>query len=246
MSPTAPPEVQARLLDLQALDSELGRLAAERRRLDTGAELIAAELERTRARRAVADGRGTRDDLQTAMGRVESDVAVVEQRLRRDQQRLATTASPKDAQALEQEIAALGRRRGTLEDAQLEVMQTVEDADAALAAAEGALAAAEARFATVQGVRDDALAAVGASQRTVSADRLALSDELPADLVALYDRQRTRYGVGAALLRRGVSGGSNVQLTGADLAAVRAAAPDAVLLDPESGCILVRTDESGL
>lgn len=246
MSPTAPPDVQARLLDLQALDSELGRLTAERRRLESGVELATADAERTRLRRVVADGRGALDDLQTALRRTESDVAVVEQRLQRDRQRSATTASPKDAQGLEQEIAALTRRRGALEDTELAVMQQVEDAEAALAAAQGGLAAAEARVATLQGARDDALAAVGAAQRTVSADRLALVDDLPADLVALYDRQRTRYGVGAALLRRGVSGGSNVQLTGADLAAIRAAAPDAVLLDPESGCILVRTDESGL
>jgi hypothetical protein len=37
-----------------------------------------------------------------------------------------------------------------------------------------------------------------------------------------------------------------VELTGSDLAAVRHAAPDAVLLCPDSNAILVRTDESGL
>lgn len=246
MTPTAPPEVQARLLDLQAFDAELARLVGERRRVESGVEVAAADVETHRLRRVVADGRGTRDDLRAAMRRTESDVAVVEQRLNRDRQRLATTASPKDAQGLEQEITALLRRRGSLEDAELEVMQQVEDAEAALTAAENELVAAETRTTTLRGVRDDALAAVGTAHQTVSADRRALADQLPADLVALYDRQRTRYGVGAALLRRGVSGGSNVQLTGADLAEIRAAAPDAVLLDPESGCILVRTDESGL
>lgn len=246
MSPTAPPEVQARLLDLQAFDTELARLASERRRVESGAELAAADAERLRLRRDVADRRGTRDDLRAAMRRTESDVAVVEQRLIRDRQRLATTASPKDAQGLEQEVAALLRRRGILEDAELEVMQQIEDTDAALAAAEDELAASESRTAGLQDLRDRSLAAVETAHQTVAADRRGLADELPADLVTLYDRQRTRYGVGAALLRRGVSGGSNVQLTGADLAEIRAAAPDAVLLDPESGCILVRTDESGL
>jgi predicted nucleic acid-binding Zn-ribbon protein len=80
----------------------------------------------------------------------------------------------------------------------------------------------------------------------VQARRDALVAELPADLVALYDRQRTRFGVGAALLQRGVSQGSNMALTAADLAAVRAAPADAVVLDPESNCILVRTEASGL
>ena len=46
----------------------------------------------------------------------------------------------------------------------------------------------------------------------------------------------------AARLVGAVSEGSNMALTGADLAAVRSAAPDAVVLDPESNCILVRSD----
>ena len=69
---------------------------------------------------------------------------------------------------------------------------------------------------------------------------------MPADLIALYEKQRERYGVGASHLRARISSASGVELTGSDLAAVRAAAPDAVLLCPDSNAILVRTDESGL
>ncbi len=71
--------------------------------------------------------------------------------------------------------------------------------------------------------------------------RGALVAELPADLVALYEKQRDRYGVGASLLRRGVSEASGFALLADELAKIKAAAPDDVLLCPSSEAILVRT-----
>jgi predicted nucleic acid-binding Zn-ribbon protein len=243
---TAPPEVQARLLELQALDDELGRITAHRRRLQQGGDLAAAAAEQTALRRQAADERGVLEDLRTRIRRFESDVELVEQRLARDRGRLNATSSAKDAQGLEQEIASLVRRRGALEDDELELMEALETAEAAAAATGTALAAAEERVRRLQADQDDAMTGLAENEQRVSAERAALVAQLPAPLVALYDRQRTRYGIGAALLTRGVSHGSNMALTGADLAEVRAAAPDAVFLDSESGCILVRTEESGL
>ncbi|HEY0373757.1 MAG TPA: hypothetical protein VGC94_03125 [Amnibacterium sp.] len=243
---TAPPEVQARLLELQALDDELGRITAHRRRLQAGGDLPAATSEQAGLRRRAADERGVLEDLRTRIRRLESDVALVEQRLTRDRGRLNATSSSKDAQGLEQEIASLIRRRSALEDDELELMEALETAETAAAETGTALTAAEERVRALQADQDDALAGLAENEQRVAAERAALVADLPGPLVALYDRQRTRYGIGAALLTRGVSHGSNMALTGADLAEVRAAAPDAVVLDPESGCILVRTAESGL
>jgi predicted nucleic acid-binding Zn-ribbon protein len=237
--------VQARLLDLQALDDELGRIAAHRKRLQSGTDLARAVQERTALRRTSADERDVVEDLKTRLGRVEADVRIVEQRLERDRQRLGSTSSAKDAQGFEQEIASLLRRREALEDDELELMEALEAAEAQAAATATAVTAADERVRTLEADRDDALAGLADNERSLGADRATLVAELPQDLVALYDRQRSRYGIGAAPLRGGVSGGSNMALTGADLAEVRAAAPDAVVLDPESGCILVRIEQDG-
>jgi predicted nucleic acid-binding Zn-ribbon protein len=237
----APPAVQARLLELQGHDDELRRIATHRRRLQTGGDLAAAIEERAAARRTSVDDRGAVDDLRTRVGRLESDVKLVEQRLERDRGRLAATSSAKDAQGLEQEIASLLRRRSTLEDEELELMEALEQAEAREATSRAALTSAEERVRALEADRDDALAGLDRQEAEVTAKRAALVAELPEDLVALYDRQRTRYGVGAARLVGTVSEGSNMALTGADLAEVRAAPPDAVVLDPESNCILVRT-----
>ncbi len=237
---TAPPSVQLRLLDLQAIDDELGRTAGHARRLRAGTEVAAAEAERSRLRREAAEQRGVLEDLRTRIGRVEADVRTVEQRMDRDRTRLAATASAKDAQGLEQEIASLTRRRSALEDDELALMEAAEVAEGRSSATADALAEVEQRLTALATDRDDALAGLQRQQAEAGERRTALVAELPADLVALYDRQRTRYGTGAARLIGGVSQGSNMALTGADLAQVRAAAPDAVVLDPESNCILVR------
>ena len=243
---SASPAIQARLLDLQAIDEELTRIEGHRRRLRSGTDVADAEAARAALRRTVADDRGALEDLSTRTARVQADAHVVEQRLERDRGRLATTSSPKDAHGLEQEIDSLLRRRGALEDDELELMETTEGVEREAAARRAALVEVEVRLADLRTDRDDALSGLHAQREEVRARRDLLVADLPADLVALYDRQRIRYGVGAALLQRGVSQGSNMALTGADLAAVRAAAADAVVLDPESSCILVRTDESGL
>lgn len=243
---TAPPQVQARLLELQALDDELGRIAAHRRRLQQGGDLATAAAAHRALHRRAVDERDALEDLRARLRRLESDVALVEQRLMRDRGRLNATSSPKDAQGLEQEIASLIRRRGLLEDDELALMESVETAELAVAESSAELAAVEERVRTLRADRDDALAGLAGDEERVQAERAALVAELPAPLVALYDRQRTRYGTGAALLTRGVSQGSNMELTGSDLAEVRSAPTDAVVLDPESNCILIRTAESGL
>ncbi|MBZ6373036.1 MAG: C4-type zinc ribbon domain-containing protein, partial [Microbacterium hominis] len=68
---------------------------------------------------------------------------------------------------------------------------------------------------------------------------------VPADLLGLYERLAAR-GVGAGLLRRRTCEGCHMVLSGTDLGALRQAAEDDVVMCPECGCILVRTDESGL
>ena len=136
----ASPENQRTLLDIADLDRRIAQ--AERARTKPSqagriTELVAIRQEQLRELTALT---GTRDDVRTELSRLESDVAVVEARRNRDAERLATATNPKDAQALEHEIASLLKRQSDLEDIELDVMGRVEDADAAVAAQQALLA----------------------------------------------------------------------------------------------------------
>ncbi|MBD8584548.1 MULTISPECIES: hypothetical protein [unclassified Frigoribacterium] len=246
MALQASPADQALLLDLQALDTSIQQLAHRAANLPEIAVLATIDGDASRLRSRLSSEQGAWEDAQTELTRIESDVAVVVARAERDRTRLASSSSVKDVAALEGELVALARRQSDLEDAQLEVMDRVESLGAVAALTKSELDQIETRRAEAADGRDAGLGRLEVERREVEADRAAIAEKVPAELLALYERQRARYGVGASLLRGGVSSASGVTLTGSDLAAVRSASAYDVVLCPDSDAILVRTGESGI
>lgn len=241
----ASPEHQRILLDVADLDRRIAQAERTRTKPTQAAritELVAIRQEQLRELTRLT---GTRDDVRTELTRLESDVKLVEQRRARDADRLAVATNPKDAQALEHEIASLTKRQSDLEDIELDVMGRVEDADAAVAAQQALLATttAEGSALTAQAKADVASATELGAQLT--RDREAVTAVIPAPLLAEYTR-RAANSAGAALLTRGTCEGCRMFLPGTDLNDIRNAADDLVVSCPECGCILVRTEESGL
>jgi predicted nucleic acid-binding Zn-ribbon protein len=242
----ASPEAQRRLLDLQAVDTALAQLAHRRKSLpelaeiDTVArELSALEDERVRAQVAV-------DDLDRDISRFEKDIEQVRQRKDRDQKRLDSGGALREIEGLQHELATLNRRQSELEDAELELMEQRESAEATLNEVRGRLTSAQERRAAAERRRDEALADMVKEEEFKISSRGPLAADLPADLVALYDKIRLESGLGAALFRSGRCGGCRIELYGADLGRVKAAAPDDVVRCEECRRIMVRTAESGL
>ncbi|GAB3812219.1 zinc ribbon domain-containing protein [Micromonospora zhanjiangensis] len=244
----ADPKDQRRLLDLQAVDTSLAQLAHRRRRLPEYAELeqLARELsaledERVRAQVAV-------DDLDRDIARLERDVDQVRVRKDKDQARLTAGSGPaRELEALQHELATLNRRQSELEDAELELMEQRETAQGVLDGVEQRLTTAREKRADVETRRDSTLAEIGKEEEFKRGARQPLADDLPADLVALYDKIReTSGGLGAALLTAGRCGGCRIEFSGADRARIRAADPDEVLRCEDCRRIMVRTAESGL
>jgi uncharacterized protein len=244
----ADPEAQRRLLDLQAIDTALAQLAHKRRTLPELAEVDALarqlsglEDERVRAQVAV-------DDLDRDIARLERDVEQVRVRKDKDQARLDTGRGPaREVEALQHELVSLTRRQGELEDAELELMEQRETAQASLDELEGRLAAARSSRDDAEARRDQALADIAKEGEFRTSARQPLASDLPADLVALYDKIREASGgLGAALLKAGRCGGCRLELAGSERARIKAAPPDEVVRCDECRRIMVRTAESGL
>ncbi|MFG1993547.1 zinc ribbon domain-containing protein [Actinoplanes sp. NPDC048988] len=242
----ASPDAQRRLLDLQAVDTALAQLAHRRKTLPELAEidavsreLSALEDERVRAQVAV-------DDLERDISRFEKDIEQVRIRKDRDQKRLDAGGALKEIEGLQHELATLNRRQSELEDAELELMEQKESAESALTAVRERLDAALARRSEAEARRDETLADITKEQEFKQSSRAPLAADLPADLVTLYDKIRLDSGLGAALFQSGRCGGCRIELYGADLARVKAAAPDEVVRCEECRRIMVRTKESGL
>jgi predicted nucleic acid-binding Zn-ribbon protein len=244
----ADPQAQRRLLDLQAIDTALAQLAHRRRKLPEHAELesLARELsaledERVRAQVAV-------DDLDRDIARLERDIEQVRVRKDRDQARLTLGTGPaRELEALQHEMVSLNRRQTELEDAELELMEQRETAQGVLDGVEERLATTRDKRTAAEQRRVEALAEISREEHFKTEARRPLVADLPADLVALYDKIReVSGGLGAALLAGGRCGGCRLELSGADRARIKAAAPDEVVRCEECRRIMVRTAESGL
>lgn len=167
----------------------------------------------------------------------------------RDQDRMdrGLVTSPKDLERMQQELVSLTRRIGDLEDTELEVMEQLETAQREQTRLAARLAEIDARSDQLTASRDVAADQTAEQVATTTEQRAAAAGEVPADLLALYDRIRAQKGgVGAAVLRHRRCGGCSLELTAAGLGAIAKAPAEEVLRCEECDRILVRRPESGL
>ena len=244
----ADPFVQLRLLDLQALDSALDRLAHRRRTLPALVEIARLDALIAARRDDVALAEATVSDLQRELDKAEGDIEQVRGRRARDEQRLASGSITvaKQLEDLSHEVATLRTRQGVLEDAELEVMQRMEDAQGQLDGLLEDRARYEGDRSLAEDDRDRDLAELDAEVSRATSERAAVAPEIPADLLALYERIRgAEGGVGAGPVERGRCGACRLELMQNEKAEYRAAPVDEVLRH-ECRRIVVRTAESGL
>ncbi|HEU0101490.1 MAG TPA: C4-type zinc ribbon domain-containing protein [Mycobacteriales bacterium] len=244
----ADPFAQLRLLDLQALDSGLDRLAHRRRTLPELAEMARLDALVAGSRDDVVRAETEAGDLARETKKFEDEIALVRTRKARNDERMQSGAvtQPKQLEDLQHENVSLVRRQGELEDRELEVMEKAEAVQEVL---DRLLAERQERLGAREGAaaaRDAAWAEIDAEIARSTAERASVAAELPADLLALYEKIRAESGVGAGAIARGRCGGCRLDLMGNEIAAIRAAAPDEVLRHEECTRIMVRTAESGL
>jgi predicted nucleic acid-binding Zn-ribbon protein len=245
----AAPDDQQRLLDLQALDLTIGRLAHRRESLPELGEILTLSTRLDEIADDIVRAETEDSDLGREQARVDTDVELVRSRMLRDQQRLDTGAvsSPRELENLASEIASLQRRQSDLEDAELEVMESRETIQARLADLRTEQAVIRTGLTDTETRRDAAYAEIDAETGKASTNRAEIAATLPADLLALYEKLRvSSAGIGAAALHRGRCEGCHLQLNTTDINRLRDAPVDEVLRCEECRRILIRTDESGL
>jgi predicted nucleic acid-binding Zn-ribbon protein len=245
----ADPFVQLRLLELQALDSGLDRLAHRRKSLPELAEIERLEGLVEALRDDTVRAQTEVSDLAREQKKFEDEIEQVRTRRTRDETHLNSGAvtNAKQLEELQHEVATLNRRQSDLEDGELEVMERAETAQATLDRLTGEsdrLLAARDEAAIA---RDKAFGEIDDEIARTTAERASMAATFPADLLALYEKLRADHGgVGAGAIARGACGGCRLDLMQNEKADIRAAAVDDVLRHEECGRIMVRTAESGI
>lgn len=239
--PTADPAAQRRLLDVAATDRAIGAATHRRSTLPELAVIGEAQARADALGASLVLARAEVGDLDLAARKLDDEIEQVRARAARDAARMAGGGVPsKELEGLEHEIASLARRQSTLEDQALDLMEQREAADAVESGVVAELAEVNATADAARSRRDDAVADIDDGLRRLAAERSALTEGMPADLLALYERIRGTGKVAAGELRGGACSACRMTIDQVALGEMRSAPADSVQRCPECGAILVR------
>jgi uncharacterized protein len=231
------------LLQVQDHDVHADQLRHRRASLPERVALAEQDAALARLDLELEELRGRLGELQRSQRRLEDEVASVEAKGEAENARLysGSITSPRELQALQEEIDGLARRQRSLEDELLDVLEASEpltEEEDRLEVRREELAAERDRLATAI---SEAEAVIGGELADVAAARAELAAGLPPDLLDRYERIRARSdGIGAARLEGGRCTGCHLALPATELDALRHAADGQVVIHEECGRILVR------
>ena len=117
------------LLQLQEIVLENAKLEQSAKQLATGGDLEAARERLLSNSSDLNAARSSHEDILRELRRVEGDLELVEKREKLDRERLNKTAVSRDALGIQHELETLAKRRGELEEIELEVLDRKEDSD---------------------------------------------------------------------------------------------------------------------
>ncbi|ADT98883.1 MULTISPECIES: zinc ribbon domain-containing protein [Mycolicibacterium] len=236
---------QQLLLELAEVDAEISRVEHRTKNLPEQKAVEEAQAALREVGDRVASLRLALADIDAQVAKFETEIDGVRQREDRDKALLeGGTVDPKQLTDLQHELETLQRRQASLEDSQLELMERREEL--ATREAEEASAAGQAQTALddAQRVCDDARAELVQTRERATARRAELADTIDGELVSLYERQRSRSGVGAAPLQGRRCGACRIEIDRGESARIAAAADDDVVRCPECSAILLRVKAS--
>lgn len=228
------------LLPLAAADAELRVLAVRRERLAEreAASRADARLAESRAEAARVAARAA--EVRAAIARLESEGVALDATLARLQAQLRTVIAPREAEALQREIAACVERRSAHDDAELALMEESESLDRSAAAAAEAIEERGKAAAAAREALGAAEAAVDAEAQTVRVRRDAAATAVAPATLRAYEARRTRMSTPAAAAVHGAAcGGCHLDVSARELQALRALPEGELPECPNCGCILV-------
>ncbi len=243
------PQIQVQLLAVQGKDTEAAQLEYKRSTLPEIQQKKELETSFARARDQHIASEVILSDLQREALKSDGDVDVVRLRITKDQEMLNSGVinDPKQLTNLQHELESLAKRQRDLEDVELEVMERVEGAKAAVQVLVQQKTDFSQQLEAVSATLDAELATLAADLADVHAERTQLAADIPPELIVLYEKIRKGHeGMGAAKLHRGQCEGCRLTIPPKERNAIKSATADTVIQCEECRCILIRTADSGI
>lgn len=228
------------LLQLQGLDTAADQARhrkanlAERETLKSVAESVIAWEKRCTELTALIT------NTEDAIARAEQQSGEIDAKHSRLHGQLKTIIAPREAEALQHEIAVLDEERSTLDEEALIKMDEQSSAEDELSALQAQEADLREQASAATTALTEAEAAIDAGLAEIGEQREHLASALPEALVGRYEHVRAKLGVAAAMLTGSQCEGCHLDLSPAEVDDVRRSPADAIPDCPQCGRLLVR------
>lgn len=231
------------LLRTQELDTRLAQIDHARAHHRLRDEIARVQAHAAEVAARVQGERDERHALERDQKRLDDEVAMIDAKRKDIEAKLydGSVTATKDLLALQEESKHLAERKHSLEDAELEIMERIEELQTVLDAAQTEVDQDEATAATLAGELEEALTELDSEAVAVTAERDVVVADVPSDLLAAYEALRSSQGgIVVARLEAGACQACHLNLSAVTVDKIGKLAADAVVHCDQCGAILVR------
>jgi predicted nucleic acid-binding Zn-ribbon protein len=230
---------QADLLSLANLDTEITRSQAAIKNLSSGSQFSSLREQQRNLAGSLISARNELDSIELELKRAETDLKLVEDRIAKDQQRLGSTASAKDAQGIQSELESLTRRKSDLEDIELAILERKEAADVAYKTVLSDKTSIDEELAALEAKDEAQILKLRSGLDLLTADRARQVAQIAGELVELYEKKASR-GIAVARLLGRECGACRISLGATAFDQIESLPRDEIATCPDCQAILVR------
>ncbi|CAN2236763.1 COG1579 Zn-ribbon protein, possibly nucleic acid-binding [actinobacterium SCGC AAA044-D11] len=232
---------QNNLIELQRIDSAIMQATHKLKALPEREQLTAIIARLAASDELLKVAEAELADVTIDLRRSEVDVESVADRMAKDESRMSSgSASPKELEQLQHEIATLAKRKAELEDGELEIMMSVDAAKEKVAVIKSDEEGLKKLELEINIRLENAVTELDREIALKKSERTLLAPKIDAALIELYEKIKTNGGVGAALLIGNTCDGCRLAINAVEMERIKSLEADELLRCEECRRILVR------
>lgn len=227
------------LWSMQQLIIAQRRLVADAKELSSGEKLRPLEKRLQEINEDLRSHQLNHEQLEDDKRKIDSDLSMVEKRIASDEQKLKSSASPKDIAGFQHEIEGLKNRKSLLEDSELSLLDKLEESEKRLTGLRNQKAEVEAELEQSKSELSQTLGLMRDQNSKINQEISSIKSQLPSELIDAFERKLAK-GNAVGRIVRSACTACNMNLNSTAMAELSNVPSDELATCPECAAIVIR------